>query len=138
LLLDYGKCPAGDWKSMLATREVFKSDPIALQDLKPQYPYKAFGLFRLYDCFRKDKKAKHESYEYRVFSNQTVVDFLKEESKSRFSPDYMARVQMFLDKRVDDNESDIYEPSIELAKEFKFKKMPSDRLSVLKESLQLA
>ncbi len=32
LLLDHGKCPAGDWKSMLATTEIFQSDPSMLHD----------------------------------------------------------------------------------------------------------
>ena len=43
-----------DWQYMLATTDVLKSDPATFNDFKPIYPYKAFGLFRLYDCFKKD------------------------------------------------------------------------------------
>lgn len=41
---------------MLATNKVDRLDPPLIKTWKQVYPHKALGLFRLYDCFRKENK----------------------------------------------------------------------------------
>lgn len=76
---------------MLATTEIDRQDSFILQKWKTNYPNKALGLFRLYECFRKEQiknkqteSTKEDSkLEEKVLSNETVLTFLKEEVMTR-------------------------------------------------------
>lgn len=155
LLLDHGRCPPGDWKVMLSTKQIDRSEPTTLQKWKQNYPHKALGLFRLYDCFRKEQRKNQPvsvvsqqahkddfKLEEKVLSNDTVHQFLRQESANMFEQDYRAQLGKFMSSFKFDFQTlefeDVFEPAIELLQEISSKKFVHQKVKVLLDALELA